>query len=164
MIQKTGSRWRGSKLTNTPTDCEFPESSPKTRKQSYRSWSDDPTNDPLADIHLHWCSCRRWQCFGRLLHAQSRPEICAYSRSFWEWRRKESVSAGGQRVVIHSGLGSGKFFLGLRGSPISSTVSLNSGVKMKRFWGTVKNPQERTMAESLATGGDSRGNMLADGF
>jgi hypothetical protein len=76
------------------------------------------------------------------------------------------------------------FFLGLRGSPISSTVSLNSGVKMKmsgtrllksadgrpsspkikKFWGTMKNPRERTMAESLATGGESMGNMLADGL
>ena len=69
-----------------------------------------------------------------------------------------------KRVVIHSGLGSGKFFLGLRGSPISSTVSLNSGVKMKKFWGTTKNPRERTTAEILATGGENLGNMLADGF
>ena len=87
-------------------------------------------------------------------------------------------------MVIHSGLGSGKFFLDLRGSPISSTVSPNSGLKMKmsstrllktaadrpsppkmkKFWGTMKNPRERTMAESLVTGGESRGNMLADRF
>jgi hypothetical protein len=83
--------------------------------------------------------------------------------------------------VIYSGPGSGKSFLGLRGSPILSTVSgvkmKMSGMrwlkmaadrpsppKMKKFWGTMKNPRERTMAESLATGGESLGNMLADEF
>lgn len=62
------------------------------------------------------------------------------------------------------------------------TVSLNSSVKMrmsgtrllktaavrpspprmKKFWGTVKNPWERTTAGSLATGGESRGIMQVE--
>ena len=99
-------------------------------------------------------------------HNHSRKFVLTAERfgNVFSGRRKESVSGGGQRVVIHSGPGSGKFFLGLRGSPISSIVSLNSGVKMKKFWGTMKNPRERTMADSLATGCESPGNMPADGF
>jgi hypothetical protein len=95
--------------------------------------------------------------FRSLTSTGVRAEICAYGRTFRECILWET---GGQRVVIHSSLGSGKSFLGLRGSPISSTVSLNSGTKMKKFWG-LKNPRERTMAESLANGGE---NMLADVF
>ena len=33
---------------------------------------------------------------------------------------------------------------------------------MKKFWGTVKNPWERTTAGSLATGGESRGIMQVE--
>jgi hypothetical protein len=47
---------------------------------------------------------------------------------------------------------------------LQTADDLPSPPKMKKFWGTMKNPRERTMAENLATGGESMGNMLADGL
>jgi hypothetical protein len=98
----------------------------------------DPTNDPLPGFTFASAGVRAKD--GKATsdcsaHSHGRKFVLTAERfgNVFSGRRKESVSAGGQRVAIHSGPGTGKFFLGLRGSPVSSSESLDSDTKTKTY-------------------------------